>query len=214
MWDRSPSHISFYSHLKKAAPGSKEAVIANAKHQLCFWHALRAVKQSLAKNKSMPVHYNRESAHAVFNFIDPLFIPQAQQKPGATKMDKPPEKPLLRIQLIFNNHPRPLTQPNLFSVKQQMLRWEKVHDQDRSGLRSVHAVIVEAHEDGDFDSEEEKWEEEESDGSDSEDGDDVAHWINKVINETSSDRIEDQDLPEESNGKSKDSQYIFCPSPH
>ncbi|KIJ24934.1 hypothetical protein M422DRAFT_56195 [Sphaerobolus stellatus SS14] len=141
-------------------------------------------------------------------------------------MDKPPEEPLLRIQLIFNNHPRLLTQPK--SVQCQAAdvesegsdndvywaQWEKVHDQDRSGLRSVHTVIVEAHKDGDFDSEEEKWEEEENDGSDSEDGDDVAHWINKVINETSSDGIEDQDLPEESNGKSKDSQYIFCPSPH
>ncbi|KIJ32234.1 hypothetical protein M422DRAFT_266046 [Sphaerobolus stellatus SS14] len=198
----------------------------DAKHQLCFWRALRAVKQRLAKNKSMPAHYNGESAHAVFNFIDPLFILQAQQKPGVPKMDKPPEKPLLHIQLIFNNCPRLLTQSKFAQCQAADVEsegsdddtyWaqqEKVPDQDRPGLRSVRADIVEAHEDGDFDSEEEEWEEEESDGSDLEDGDDVRCLINKIINETSSNGIEDQDLPEESNGKSKDSQYIFCPSPH
>jgi hypothetical protein len=51
----------------------------NSKHQLCFWHALRAVKQRLAKNKSTPAFYDATSAAAIFNFIDPMFLPQAQQ---------------------------------------------------------------------------------------------------------------------------------------
>ena len=51
----------------------------NAKHQLCFWHALRAIKQRLVKTKALPAHYNTVMAHTIFNFIDPAFLPQAQR---------------------------------------------------------------------------------------------------------------------------------------
>ncbi len=59
------------------------AVWPNAKHQLCFWHALRAIKQRLAKNKEHPAAYDAEAAHEKFEFIDLNFVPAAQQDPQA-----------------------------------------------------------------------------------------------------------------------------------
>ena len=55
------------------------AVWPNAKHQLCFWHALRALKQRLAKNKDTPAPYDGDAAHQLFEFIDPTFVPVGQQ---------------------------------------------------------------------------------------------------------------------------------------
>lgn len=55
------------------------AVWPRAKHQLCFWHALRALKKRLAKPKGGPTYYNAETAHAEFSFIDLRFVPISQQ---------------------------------------------------------------------------------------------------------------------------------------
>ena len=55
------------------------AVWPHAKHQLCLWHALRAVKQRLAKNKDTPGPYDPETAREEFSFIDPAFVPLSQQ---------------------------------------------------------------------------------------------------------------------------------------
>jgi hypothetical protein len=50
----------------------------DAKHQLCFWHALRAIKQRLAILRRAPAYYNATLAHEEFNWIDPKFVPIAQ----------------------------------------------------------------------------------------------------------------------------------------
>ena len=55
-----------------------QSVWPSAKHQLCFWHALRAVKQRLAKNRDTPGPYDAERAHQEFSFIDTNFVPAAQ----------------------------------------------------------------------------------------------------------------------------------------
>jgi len=52
----------------------------HSKHQLCFWHALRAVKQRLVKNKSTPAPYDPVKAKQVFDFIEEDFIPVGQYK--------------------------------------------------------------------------------------------------------------------------------------
>ena len=49
----------------------------NAKHQLCFWHVLRALKRRLAQNEC-PGSYNALEAHQAFPDIDPEFIPLGQ----------------------------------------------------------------------------------------------------------------------------------------
>ena len=54
-----------------------------AKHQLCFWHALRALKQRLAKKKETPAIYDAETARKEFSFIDTAFIPLGQRVDGS-----------------------------------------------------------------------------------------------------------------------------------
>lgn len=51
----------------------------DSKHHLCFWHALKAVKGRLSKNKSTPTYYNVEKAYTEFSFIQDTFVPAAQQ---------------------------------------------------------------------------------------------------------------------------------------
>ena len=48
-----------------------------AKHQLCLWHTLRALKQCLSQNES-PGSYNALEAHAAFPDIDQEFVPLGQ----------------------------------------------------------------------------------------------------------------------------------------
>jgi len=48
-----------------------------AKHQLCLWHILRAVKRRLSQNDN-PGSYNALEAHAAFPVIDISFVPLGQ----------------------------------------------------------------------------------------------------------------------------------------
>lgn len=57
----------------------------DAKHQLCFWHAIRALKQRLCKNKETPAVYNAAAARQEFPFIDPAFIPAGQHTAAGTE---------------------------------------------------------------------------------------------------------------------------------
>lgn len=52
----------------------------DAKHQLCFWHALRALKQRLAKKSETPAGpYDPTEAQREFSFIASIFVPLARQ---------------------------------------------------------------------------------------------------------------------------------------
>jgi hypothetical protein len=48
-----------------------------AKHQLCLWHMLRALKRRLSQNEN-PGSYNALEAHAAFPDIDQEFVPLGQ----------------------------------------------------------------------------------------------------------------------------------------
>ena len=50
----------------------------NAKHQLCFWHGLRAIKTRFKQHKTTPAFYDVKAAREMFDFIDPLFLPVVQ----------------------------------------------------------------------------------------------------------------------------------------
>ena len=45
------------------------AALPNADHQLCFWHALKAVRQRLAVVRRSPALYNSQLARQVFDWI-------------------------------------------------------------------------------------------------------------------------------------------------
>ena len=49
-----------------------------AKHQLCFWHTIRAIKRRLANNREAPAFYRPADARRMFDFIDPTFLPLGQ----------------------------------------------------------------------------------------------------------------------------------------
>ena len=59
------------------------AVWPHAKHQLCFWHALQALKQHLSKTKDAPGSYNVEEAQREFSYISSDFLPIAQRATGS-----------------------------------------------------------------------------------------------------------------------------------
>lgn len=54
------------------------SVFPEAKHQLCFWHVLRAVKKRFAILRRMPGYYDVKAAHEEFHWISSTFIPIAQ----------------------------------------------------------------------------------------------------------------------------------------
>jgi hypothetical protein len=49
--------------------------VPTAKHQLCYWHAIRYLEERLAENKP-PAKYNPRKAHQTFDFIDPTWAPR------------------------------------------------------------------------------------------------------------------------------------------
>lgn len=54
------------------------AVWPQSKHQLCFWHALRALKQRLSKTKDSPAPYDPNEPRSELEFIRADFVPEAQ----------------------------------------------------------------------------------------------------------------------------------------
>jgi hypothetical protein len=64
------------------------AVWPDAKHQLCYWHALRANKQRLAKNTSRPAKFNPAELLEFFAWesIDFSFVTDAQLPGNAKKV--------------------------------------------------------------------------------------------------------------------------------
>ena len=53
-------------------------VYPEAKHQLCFWHCLQAIKSCLAVLRCHPKFYNVLEAKKEFDWIDLKFVPTAQ----------------------------------------------------------------------------------------------------------------------------------------
>ena len=69
--DKDPSEINALSR-----------VWHKAKHQLCLWHLLRAVKRRLANNREFPAFYDSRDATRMFPFVDSTFLPLGQMSPN------------------------------------------------------------------------------------------------------------------------------------
>ncbi|KAJ3473466.1 hypothetical protein NLI96_g12987 [Meripilus lineatus] len=80
-----------------------------AKHQLCFWHTLQALKRRLANSRTLPAIYNPEEAHSKFSFIRTSFVPIYQLPEGSKDVPNPPAKPIPRVRLLINGRPPTLT---------------------------------------------------------------------------------------------------------
>nr|VWP01304.1 Nonribosomal peptide synthetase 6 (NPRS 6) (EC (Extracellular siderophore synthetase) [Ganoderma boninense] len=78
------------------------AVFPWAKHQLCYWHVLRAIKTRLAILRRMPAFYRAEEAHTEFSWISEDFVPQQQQTNPDTPAFIPATQAIPTIRLRFN----------------------------------------------------------------------------------------------------------------
>ena len=61
-------------------------VFLTAKHQLCFWHCLRAIKTRLSILRRRPKFYDIKEAIMEFSWIDEDFVPCAQAEDPAAAM--------------------------------------------------------------------------------------------------------------------------------
>jgi hypothetical protein len=61
--DKDTSEINAFRHC-----------VPDAKHQLCYWHAIRYLEARLAEDKP-PAAYDPRKAHSIFDFIDPTWAP-------------------------------------------------------------------------------------------------------------------------------------------
>lgn len=48
--------------------------LTQAKHQLCYWHAIKYLEERLAEDKP-PARYDPRKAHQIHQFIDPTWAP-------------------------------------------------------------------------------------------------------------------------------------------
>lgn len=72
-----------FVHTDKDTAEIKAAKIIwpDAKHQLCWWHVRRAIRQRLAMAKLETSTYNPQRANKVFDFIDVSWLPTGQADP-------------------------------------------------------------------------------------------------------------------------------------
>src|ERR1700753_1907408 len=73
----------------------------DARHQLCFWHFLRAIKRRLAVLRRQPAPYDFRD-----DFIDPKFVPVGQ----ATELLQPeelivPSRAIPHVNVVFQGQP-------------------------------------------------------------------------------------------------------------
>ncbi|KAJ7212431.1 hypothetical protein C8J57DRAFT_1539110 [Mycena rebaudengoi] len=169
----------------------------NAKHQLCFWHALRAIKTRLAILRRVPAHYAVESAHAEFNWIDEKFVPVSQSQevaPNTYVAAQAIPQLTLRLRGVpMATAPRPMdAQPSL------TLRLNG----------AVRAVIPRPNYN---DSEPTTGDVDEEEG-------DLLEEVDKLLDKDSAMEQDQEDGPdwmfEAGETKSADPEYVFCPAPH
>ncbi|KAK7026186.1 SWIM-type domain-containing protein, partial [Favolaschia claudopus] len=81
----------------------------DVKYQLCFWHAIRAVKGRLAVVGRQPAYYNADEAFSEYDWIDRDFVPINQMTPTERESAnlEVAQDALPTIRVVFNNQPVP-----------------------------------------------------------------------------------------------------------
>ncbi|KAI9067852.1 hypothetical protein FKP32DRAFT_1600894 [Trametes sanguinea] len=214
----------------------------DAKHQLCFWHGVRAVKQRLCKSKDTPAPYDSRAANREFPFIDPEFVPAAQcQTSAEEELPNPPPKPLPRVRLTINGRPPVLSQslPRIVLAPEAIaraLRSTRGFDIQRAGScaarPSTIAVTDPEDEAGSDESdggtywaakaqagedieggETSEWEDLLSSGSEI-DEDDCRRELDHIERDHSNVNPEAPSIPSETGPRAKAPDYQFCPAAH
>ncbi|TDL17450.1 hypothetical protein BD410DRAFT_776119 [Rickenella mellea] len=81
---RCPNIIFTLSDKDQSEINAFRAKIRNAKHQLCYWHAIKYLEERLAEDKA-PAKYDCRRAHNLFKFIDPTWAPGVTTKKDHVK---------------------------------------------------------------------------------------------------------------------------------
>lgn len=203
------------------------AVWPDAKHQLCFWHALRAIKKRLCNSSERPGDYDWLEAQKEFAFVSSIFVPLAKQdllhvvrttaqkrkliKLTLIQIPPPPDAPKYRVNLLFNGRPNTIT-PALPTIR--------IPPRDKAVVQDGNASDSGESDSGTFwggtrnvvDDEElpELLEDDEDN-----DADDVRHDLQQILREPDEDNEavvtaeSDQALP-----ATKPKVYQFCPPIH
>ncbi|XP_006462497.1 hypothetical protein AGABI2DRAFT_119353 [Agaricus bisporus var. bisporus H97] len=180
-------------------------IFPDAKHQLCFWHCLRAIRTRLSILRRRPKPYNVVEAVKEFDWIDPLFVPASQQLAGNQIQALDRAVPELKIRLggtLQNRAP----EPPLFLPSQQLVI--RLHNR----VQAVRALP------NDMSWNNIEHQEEETDNEDDENfTDTIANEVDNWYEKEGGDRDE-EDGPDwmfdTGEVTSKDPAYVFCPAAH
>ncbi|CAK5273756.1 unnamed protein product [Mycena citricolor] len=171
------------------------------KHQLCFWHCIRAVRGRLSVVGRSPAHYHIDAAQFEFDFIDPNFVPLAQMK----EQDKTPESLFVAQEAIPTVQIRIGDQlMSMAPAKPKIVIHLNGHLRDTlRGLRGL----------GEESDEREEYFEEEDDGLSDELGDELESMDSDRL-EAAPSWLEPGELLNDATVFAHNKSYLFCPAPH
>ncbi|KAG6824654.1 hypothetical protein H0H92_006195 [Tricholoma furcatifolium] len=195
------------------------AVFTESKHQLCFWHCLRAIKQRLSILRRRPKYYHVLEAKHEFDWIDASFVPIAQSKdanPNTHAAEKAIPQLKLRIGGVLQNMaPEPHTAAPRLVVRfngtiRSLVPLPTPRDPPDDNTNHVHnnSDIDDSEDPGFMD-----------DVSDDDDDNDLRQEVRGYYRKNKDDNSQDaEDGPEwmfdAEETPSNDPKYVFCPAPH
>ncbi|KZV79202.1 hypothetical protein EXIGLDRAFT_661315 [Exidia glandulosa HHB12029] len=197
--DQMPSIL--YTHTDKNLPeiNAFRAVATWTKHQLCFWHALRAVKTRLSILRRQPAHYDVATACSEFSWIQADFLPLRQRDGNAAPLEPVPTAlPRIAVRLNGKLVPRPLPS---FRIR---IPPRGPPSRPIATSRGPSAATSERRGDEDCDDDFEALLEREI--------------TTKTDNDDDADEQDEEDGPdwlfEAGESRAPDPEYVFCPAPH
>ncbi|KAG6825491.1 hypothetical protein H0H92_003572 [Tricholoma furcatifolium] len=181
------------------------AVFPSAKHQLCFWHALRAIKTRLSVLRRRPKHYHVLDAKKEYDWIDESFVPLGQSKelnPDTYVATKAMPHITIRLGGVLQNKaPEPINTGTRLVVR----------------LNGIIRSLVSLPE---YPAQRDSTGNEADEGSttDAEDCDDLEDQVDNFCAKSGGVEQDQEDGPdwmfEEGETMAKDPSYVFCPAPH
>ncbi|KAG6818261.1 hypothetical protein H0H93_006436 [Arthromyces matolae] len=187
-------------------------VFPDAKHQLCFWHCLRAIKTRLSVLRRRPKYYDVLEAKKEFDWIDESFVPISQSKeqnPDTRIAAKALPVLTIRLNGELQNRapdPTPKSQRLVIRLNGKIRSLVSVPSSIRPSRHNESSVPEQQGEDGN-----------ETDDED-DDENDLRREVDDFYDQTDESEIDMEDGPDwmfdEAEKTSPDPNYVFCPAPH
>lgn len=205
-----------FGHTDKNMPeiNAFRAVLRAAKHQLCFWHALRAIKTRLSILRRQPAHYDVDSARAEFDFIAADFLPKRQRDGDAAPVEAAAVRiPTIRVRLNGALVARPVPGFRI-RVPPRAPPARRLHNIVSTSHATAPRAPATTSGSGPSDDE---LEDAASAPEPEECDDEFDEQLTRII-EGREDEVDDEDgqdwLFEQGETRAADPAYVFCPAPH